>query len=249
MRKADYRSQGNLKEAFDPELVRAYFLVESYGGKANIESVDSCITKLRVTVKDVDLVDQNKLKEQNYSGNLTIFGNYVVAIFGTASDPLKVRMQKIVRGEVDEVALKNYVSKLKDQTHLPEAEVSKAAPKPAQTQTSQKPQKVFSPTKGKVVLLDELEDESFRLLGEGVAIEPESQHFQSPLEKGTLELVYPAGHAYIFDQEGLKVLVHVGIETVRINSNKAPQEKLVAFSQFVQAGKQVEKAVTFLEVD
>lgn len=43
-------------------------LVHAFGGKDNITNLDACITRLRVTVKDVAKVDQAKLKSLGAAG-------------------------------------------------------------------------------------------------------------------------------------------------------------------------------------
>lgn len=63
-------------------------LVEAFGGKENIVHLNACITRLRVTVKDGQQVDQHKLKSLGAIG-VVIAGTGVQAIFGTQSDRLK----------------------------------------------------------------------------------------------------------------------------------------------------------------
>lgn len=66
-------------------------LVLAFGGKANIASLDACITRLRVGVKDVAKVDQAKLKQLGAAG-VVVAGSGIQAIFGTKSDNLKTDM-------------------------------------------------------------------------------------------------------------------------------------------------------------
>lgn len=63
-------------------------LVSAFGGTANIEKVDACITRLRVTVKNTNQVNQKALKELGAAGVL-FSGNCAQAVFGTASEGLK----------------------------------------------------------------------------------------------------------------------------------------------------------------
>ncbi|MDO6765030.1 PTS glucose transporter subunit IIBC [Agarivorans sp. 1_MG-2023] len=67
-------------------------LVDAFGGKANIVSLDACITRLRIQVKSVESVDQAKLKGLGAAG-VVIAGQGVQAIFGTKSDNLKTDME------------------------------------------------------------------------------------------------------------------------------------------------------------
>jgi PTS system glucose-specific IIC component len=66
-------------------------LVAAFGGKENIASLDACITRLRVGVKDVAKVDQAGLKKLGAAG-VVVAGSGVQAIFGTKSDNLKTDM-------------------------------------------------------------------------------------------------------------------------------------------------------------
>ncbi|MFT7053462.1 MAG: PTS system glucose-specific IIC component [Psychromonas sp.] len=67
-------------------------LVAAFGGKANIESLDACITRLRISVKDISLVSKDELKKLGAAG-VVVSGNGVQAIFGTKSDNLKTDME------------------------------------------------------------------------------------------------------------------------------------------------------------
>ena len=67
-------------------------LVDAFGGKANIENLDACVTRLRVSVKDISLVDKAQLKVLGAAGTL-VSGNGVQAIFGTKADNLKTDME------------------------------------------------------------------------------------------------------------------------------------------------------------
>ena len=68
-------------------------LVLAFGGKDNITSLDACITRLRVGVKDVAKVDQAKLKSLGAAG-VVVAGSGIQAIFGTKSDNLKTDMDQ-----------------------------------------------------------------------------------------------------------------------------------------------------------
>lgn len=82
-------------EASGSEMAKA--LVEAFGGKENITSLDACITRLRVGVADVSKVDQAGLKKLGAAG-VVVAGSGVQAIFGTKSDNLKTDMDIYMRG-------------------------------------------------------------------------------------------------------------------------------------------------------
>jgi PTS system glucose-specific IIC component len=72
-------------------------LVAAFGGKQNITNLDACITRLRVSVADVDSVNQERLKQLGAAGVVVVAGG-VQAIFGTKSDNLKTEMDEWIRG-------------------------------------------------------------------------------------------------------------------------------------------------------
>ncbi len=67
-------------------------LVAAFGGKANIENLDACITRLRISVNNIELVNKTELTRLGAAG-VVISGNGVQAIFGTKSDNLKTDME------------------------------------------------------------------------------------------------------------------------------------------------------------
>jgi len=89
---------------------------------------------------------------------------------------------------------------------------------------------------GHVVTLDDVGDPVFasRALGEGVGIVPTEGTVRAPVS-GTLIMVAGTGHAYgIRTDDGVEVLVHVGIDTVRLGG--AGFEVLVTQGERVEAG-------------
>lgn len=71
-------------------------LIQAFGGKDNITNLDACITRLRVSVADVSIVDQAGLKQLGAAG-VVVAGSGVQAIFGTKSDNLKTDMDEYMR--------------------------------------------------------------------------------------------------------------------------------------------------------
>ncbi len=80
-------------------------LVRAFGGRSNIESLDACITRLRVKLRDVTRVNADKLKALGAAG-VVVVGDGVQAIFGTQSENLKTEVEEYLRNagpEADEV--------------------------------------------------------------------------------------------------------------------------------------------------
>jgi PTS system glucose-specific IIC component len=82
-------------QAFDTSDMAGH-LVHAFGGKDNITTLDACITRLRVTVKEIAKVDQARLKTLGAAG-VVIAGSGVQAIFGTKSDNLKTDMDHWIK--------------------------------------------------------------------------------------------------------------------------------------------------------
>ena len=80
-------------------------LVRAFGGRSNIDSLDACITRLRVKLADVSKANPEKLKALGAAG-VVVVGDGVQAIFGTRSENLKTEMEEYLKTagpEADEV--------------------------------------------------------------------------------------------------------------------------------------------------
>lgn len=78
---------------------------------------------------------------------------------------------------------------------------------------------IIAPLSGEIVALEQVPDPVFsdKALGDGAAILPENGKIYSPVN-GTLVTIAATKHAYGFQSEdGLEVLVHVGLETVGLD--------------------------------
>ncbi len=95
---------------------------------------------------------------------------------------------------------------------------------------------ITAPVAGEVVALEQVNDKVFasKALGEGVGIKPTSGRVVAPVS-GTLVTVPESGHAFgIKTDDGIEVLVHVGIDTVRLDGRGF--DVAVAKDQRVGAG-------------
>lgn len=71
-------------------------LTAAFGGAENIESLDACITRLRVELRDVNKGSPEALKALGATGVMVV-GSGMQAIFGTRSENLKTDMEEYIQ--------------------------------------------------------------------------------------------------------------------------------------------------------
>lgn len=87
---------GNKKGGKNNEIVeKAPAVLAALGGEENIVSVDACITRLRVEVKDKANVNKDELKALGAAGVVEV-GNGIQAIFGAKADAYKNEIKNIL---------------------------------------------------------------------------------------------------------------------------------------------------------
>ena len=101
--KADFQnSKGTATEAAAPKTAgkgeiaeKAPLVLAALGGEENIVSVDACITRLRVEVKNKANVNKDELKNLGAAGVVEV-GNGIQAIFGAKADGYKNAINEIL---------------------------------------------------------------------------------------------------------------------------------------------------------
>jgi PTS system glucose-specific IIC component len=78
-------------------------LVAAFGGRSNIQSLDACITRLRVQLVDPDRANPDRLKALGAAG-VVKFSNNLQAIFGTRSENLKSDIEAYLRATGSDLA-------------------------------------------------------------------------------------------------------------------------------------------------
>ncbi|MGL5043260.1 MAG: PTS transporter subunit EIIC [Culicoidibacterales bacterium] len=74
---------------------RALAVIAALGGKDNLEDVDCCATRLRVTVKNSELVDEQKLKATGSKG-LIRKGNGIQVVYGPQVTVIKNEIEELL---------------------------------------------------------------------------------------------------------------------------------------------------------
>lgn len=112
-----------------------------------------------------------------------------------------------------------------------------------ENESNKVPDIILAPVTGKAVALSEVPDPVFadKVLGDGAAIIPAEGKIVSPVN-GEISTVAETVHAYGFTSEdGLEILVHVGLETVSLNGE--------CFKVYVKPGDKVKAGDLVAEVD
>src|SRR5687768_6171745 len=101
---------------------------------------------------------------------------------------------------------------------------------------------IFAPFSGILVPLADVPDPAFaqRLAGDGVAIDPFDQRVVAPCDARVLQ-IHRAGHALTLSSSGLEILIHVGLDTVKLNGK--------GFQAVAKAGDEVKKGDTLMTFD
>lgn len=102
------------------------------------------------------------------------------------------------------------------------------------------PLTVFAPLDGAVVPLEQVPDPVFseRMLGDGIALDPAGDTIFAPMD-GKIINFNKALHALVITQDGIEILIHVGLETVSLKGE--------GFTPLAKEGDTVKKGQPLLK--
>lgn len=100
-------------------------VLQALGGRANLVSLDACITRLRVGLKDISKASPDTLKALGAAGVVTV-GNNLQAIFGTLSENLKSDIEEYISAHGDASATPLPAAAPVDSTPSEQVQVSAA---------------------------------------------------------------------------------------------------------------------------
>lgn len=86
----------------DQDTALAAEVLEALGGKANVESVEGCITRLRLFVREPEQIDEARLKSLGASGVIKR-GKIAQVVMGTQSDRIAERIKRLMKSSNAEV--------------------------------------------------------------------------------------------------------------------------------------------------
>lgn len=218
--------EDEVAETRDTSVERLPFdVLDAMGGKDNVKHLDACITRLRVEVLDKAKVDVNALKELGAAGVLEV-GNNMQAIFGPKSDQIKHDMALIMKGEITSPS-QTTVSEEDEAVHI----------------DGSRSVTIVAPCDGEVIPLSEVPDQVFSggMMGDGVGFIPRQSEIVAPFH-GKVKALFPTKHAIgIESTDGVELLIHIGIDTVKLNGE--------GFESFVKVGDGVAEGQLLMKVD
>ena len=185
--KADYNAA---KETGVKGVEVSALITAGLGGKANIEDVDCCATRLRCTIKDPEKVQEALLKQSGSRG-VILKGKGIQVIYGPQVAILKTNLEAFLQ------------TSAADQVN---SQVSSG-------------EEIKSPMNGTVIPLSEVPDAVFssEMLGKGFGVEPSEGKAYAPVD-GEVTTVFDTKHAIgLMSKHGVELLIHIGMDTVKLN--------------------------------
>ncbi|ENZ5592361.1 PTS transporter subunit IIBC [Enterococcus faecalis] len=196
----------------DQQIAQIVYLL---GGKQNIKEVDACMTRLRVSVKDREKVGSEEAWKRAGAMGLIVKDNGVQAVYGPKADVLKSDIEDLLASGVD----------------IPEPVIAESTTGAPTTNFLGKKKDFVAVATGEVIPMAQVNDPVFsqKMMGDGFAVKPLEGEVVAPIS-GKVLSVFPSKHAIgLQTEEGIEVLVHMGIDTVEMATP--------AFESFVKEGQ------------
>lgn len=196
----------------DQQIAQIVYLL---GGKQNIKEVDACMTRLRVSVKDREKVGSEEAWKRAGAMGLIVKDNGVQAVYGPKADVLKSDIEDLLASGVD----------------IPEPVIAESTAGVPTTNFLGKKKDFVAVATGEVIPMTQVNDPVFsqKMMGDGFAVKPLEGEVVAPIS-GKVLSVFPSKHAIgLQTEEGIEVLVHMGIDTVEMATP--------AFESFVKEGQ------------
>ncbi len=254
IRKFDLATPG--REKGDPEEMEervddvdgyqhAAQVLAAFGGIENISTLNACMSRLRIEVRDKTKVNKGQLKALGAAGVLEV-GNSVQAVYGTRAEIIKTKMAEIRDGKVQvkvpaAKAPVVHQEPAKPQEHIP-TPIMPVAPVeisiPEETVSN-----FVMPLAGELIKLEAVPDQVFstKVMGDGFAVKPSSNVLVSPVD-GKVTMLFKTKHACVITMaDGLEVLMHIGMDTVNLGGE--------GFEALVSVNDEVKKGTPLIRFD
>ncbi|MDW2835281.1 glucose PTS transporter subunit IIA [Mesomycoplasma ovipneumoniae] len=242
--KSDYLARKDSSRSASSIDPQALAIVDGYGGIDNITNFNNCASRLRYDIKDLSLVDEQKLKAAGVVAIKVEGQHHVQAILGPIAEQMnaKINSQRdlikaLSQDEIDAI-LKNKPAQPKPE----KVEMTKC-----ENKTCHLPEEIYSPATGELIELAQVKDGVFseEKLGKGFAIRVGNtgkKDIFSPIN-GQIKMVFATKHAIGFASKDNKtqVLIHIGIDTVELQGK--------GIEVFVEAGQDISVGDKVASVD
>lgn len=210
----------------DKFAILATQIYQALGGKENVRVIDNCTTRLRLQVQDTDKVDQERIKQTGVPGVKVIDKTNIQVVVGTQVQFVADEMSRLQQGGTNtgESIAKPMI--VEEKTNLPGQQLA-----------------IYAPSKGELIPISEVADPVFseKMMGDGFAVLPEANEVFAPIS-GTILNVFPTKHAIgIQTDNGLEVLLHMGINTVDLKGEP--------FTLYVEEGQRIARGQLIAVVD
>lgn len=219
-------SRGEVAAGGDKYETMAANFIEDLGGKQNINTIDNCATRLRLTIENMDEIKEKDIKKHGANGIMKVNRSNLQIIVGTNVEFVADAMKRQV-GEKDGPALTEQTAERRE--NGPEGEL--------------KGSEFVLPINGRVIPLADVPDQAFseKMMGDGFAIDPIGNMVVAPVD-GKIETIFPTKHAIgLKTENGYEILIHVGLDTVKLNGE--------GFDVLVNAGDKVKKGQKLMSFD
>lgn len=205
-------------------------ILKGLGGLKNVEDVECCATRLRLTLNDSEKIDENLLRQTGAKG-VIVKGNGAQVIYGPQVSVIKSNLEE-------------YIQYLAENDINPDDMEIEISEKEQKTEAVSGPGKLLAPADGTILPMSQAKDEAFSscAMGNGIVIEPKNGVVTAPADGEITLVMEPSLHAVgLKTKEGLNVLLHIGIDTVKLDGK--------GFQSFVKQGQKVAAGETLVTFD
>ena len=217
-------------------------ILKGLGGTDNVLSVDHCITRLRLEIRDMAKVDDGVIRSSGAPGVIRPGKNALQVVVGTTVEFVADELKQLCGPQAPAA-----VSGRTEEKEKPNApEMPAAASESGEHRRVTRQDRIFgfaaAPAEGELIPMAEIPDPVFSegIMGECVGILPEHGEIYAPLD-GTAGTVAATKHAVSFRGNGEEILVHAGLDTVKLNGE--------GFTVLVREGDAVKQGQPVMHMD